>query len=121
MKPFLPTLVATACTVAFGCLLLPLHAQVAIKNQGYLPFSEEPINYRSDNLNDPVAKLQKKMDRGEVKLSYESPHGYLKSVLEKLGIPVQSQTLDDRSVESYPIRTFSCQNGLCHSSRSENP
>jgi pimeloyl-ACP methyl ester carboxylesterase len=29
--------------------------------------------------------------------------------------------LDDRSVESYPIRTFPCQNGLCHSSRSDNP
>jgi predicted dinucleotide-binding enzyme len=29
--------------------------------------------------------------------------------------------LDDRSVEGYPIRTFSWQNGLCHLSRSDNP
>jgi len=30
-----------------------------------------------------------------------------------------SLLLDDRSVESYPIGTFSWQNGLCHSSRSD--
>ena len=29
--------------------------------------------------------------------------------------------LDDRSVESYPIRTFPWQNGLCHLSRNDNP
>ena len=58
-----------------------------------MPFSEEPINYRSETLTDPVALLQKKIDRGEVKLDYEPKHGYLKSVLEKLAIPVDSQTL----------------------------
>jgi hypothetical protein len=29
--------------------------------------------------------------------------------------------LVDRSVESYPIRTLSWQNGLCHLSRNDNP
>src|SRR5262252_2339394 len=36
---------------------LPVGAQIAVKNQGYVPFSEEPINYRSE-VHDPVAKLQ---------------------------------------------------------------
>ncbi len=63
------------------------HGQIAVKNQGYVPFSEEPINYRSENLTDPVALLQKRIDRGEVKLEYEPKHGYLKSVLERLQIP----------------------------------
>src|SRR6202044_1036003 len=60
---------------------------------GYVPFSEEPIDYRSENLTDPVALLQKRIDRGEVKLDFEPKHGYLKSVLEKLTIPIDSQTL----------------------------
>jgi hypothetical protein len=33
------------------------------------------------------------MDRGEAKLDYEPQHGYLKSVLENLSIPISSQTL----------------------------
>ena len=85
---------AVASVIVAGWLLLPaVHGQIAVKNQGYVPFSEEPINYRSENLTDPVAVLQKRIDLGEVKLDYEPKHGYLKSVLEKLAIPVSSQTL----------------------------
>jgi hypothetical protein len=84
---------ATASVLVAGWLSLPAHGQIAVKNQGYVPFSEEPINYRSENLTDPVALLQKQIDRGEVKLDYEPKHGYLTSVLEKLAIPIDSQTL----------------------------
>ncbi len=73
--------------------LLWSHAQIAVKNQGYVPFSEAPINYRSDNLTDPVAKLQQRLDNGKTKLVYEPGNGYLKSVLKELQIPVDSQTL----------------------------
>ena len=87
-------LVAVTSVLIAGWLCLPaLHGQIAVKNQGYVPFSEEPINYRSENLTDPVALLQKRIDHGEVKLDYEPKHGYLKSVLEKLAIPIDSQTL----------------------------
>jgi hypothetical protein len=75
-----------------GSLASSALAQIAVKNQGYVPFSEEPINYRSE-VHDPVANLQKRLDRGEVTLQYEPQHGYLKSVLEQLAIPVSSQTL----------------------------
>ena len=64
-----------------------------VKNQGFLPFADAPINYRSNNLNDPVAKLQRRLERGEIKLQYDSQHGYLKSVLDALHIPVSSQAL----------------------------
>src|ERR1700689_1999007 len=74
---------ATGCALIAGWLALPAHGQIAVKNQGYVPFSEQPINYRSENLRDPVALLQKKIDRGEVKLEYEPKHGYLRSVLAK--------------------------------------
>jgi hypothetical protein len=69
------------------------HAQIAVRNQGYVPFSEAPINYRSENLTDPIARLQQRLDTGKAKLDYEPEHGYLKSVLKELNIPVDSQTL----------------------------
>jgi hypothetical protein len=68
-------------------------AQIAVKNQGYVPFSDAPINYRTHPVTDPVAKLQELLDHGTVKLDYEPAHGYLRSVLEKLQIPISSQTL----------------------------
>src|SRR5258706_15856443 len=81
--------------IVFGLsiALLSADAQVAVRKQGYVPFSEAPINYLSDNLTDPVALLQQKLNHGEANLEFEAPHGYLKSVLKNLGIPVSSQTL----------------------------
>jgi hypothetical protein len=76
-----------------GWAAVPAHGQIAVRNQGYVPFSDDPINYRTHEVTDPVAKLQKQLDHGDVKLEYEPTHGYLKSVLEKLQIPINSQTL----------------------------
>ncbi len=67
--------------------------RIVEKNQGFLPFADAPINYRSSELSDPVAKLEKRLERGELKLHYDSRHGYLKSVLDALHISVSSQTL----------------------------
>jgi hypothetical protein len=72
-------------------VLLP--AQIAVKNQGYVPFSEEPILYRSSEVKDPVAQLQARLKAGQTSLRYEQGHGYLRSVLEQLHVPVSSQTL----------------------------
>ena len=74
-------------------LLPSAHAQIAVHNQGYVPFSDAPINYRSSELNDPVAKLQKRLDSGEIKLEFDDRLGYLRSVLAQLNIPPSSQTL----------------------------
>lgn len=52
------------------------------------------INYYSNvGLADAITKLQQDIDSGKVKLDYEPDHGYLISVLEKLNVPVDSQTL----------------------------
>jgi hypothetical protein len=67
--------------------------RIVEKNQGFLPFADAPINYRSSNLNDPVAKLEKRLEQGALKLHYDSRHGYLKSVLDALHISVSSQAL----------------------------
>jgi hypothetical protein len=68
-------------------------AQIAVRNQGYIPYSEPPINYRSQALSDPVALLEKDIEAGKTSLTYEPEHGYLKSVLALLKVPVESQTL----------------------------
>jgi hypothetical protein len=78
---------------ATAWMALPALGQIAVQNQGYVPFSDAPIHYRTHPVTDPVAKLQQALDRGEVKLDYEPGHGYLKSVLERLQIPISSQTL----------------------------
>ena len=66
---------------------------VVVKNQGFLPFADAPINYRSAELDDPIARLEGRLERGEVKLRYDPGHGYLRSVLDALHVPVSSQTL----------------------------
>jgi hypothetical protein len=79
--------------LSFVCFAFPVSGQIAVRNQGYLPFSEEPITYGSAPVSDPVARLQRRLDRGEVKLTYEPGRGYLKSALELLEIPISSQSL----------------------------
>jgi hypothetical protein len=56
-------------------------------------YDQDPINYSTGPVNDPIAVLQRRIERGEVKLSYDPRVGYLKSLLEELKIPVSSQVL----------------------------
>lgn len=49
--------------------------------------------YLTATMDDPIARLQKRLDRGEVKLRYEPQGGYLKSLLATLQVPVSSQLL----------------------------
>jgi hypothetical protein len=86
-------LLALIGLVVFGPLAAPVQAQIAVINQGYVPYSDAPINYRTRPLTDPVALLQKQLDAGTASLAYDPDHGYLKSVLDLLKVPVSSQTL----------------------------
>src|SRR5271170_1465218 len=67
--------------------------QIAVQNQGYVPFSEPPINYRSQPTNDPVSRLEKRLESGQASLEWEPKNGYLRSVLKELNISSSSQTL----------------------------
>jgi hypothetical protein len=90
---FLVLMPAAALAASAVWLLRPAHAQIAVRNQGYVPFSDAPINYRSNDLHDPVANLQKRLDAGQAMLAFDDRQGYLKSALQQLNIPVSSQTL----------------------------
>ena len=83
---------AVALSVTVLGWVAPAVGQV-VKNQGYLPFADAPINYRSENPERSGREASAAARQGEVKLDYEPGHGYLRSVLEALKIPVSSQTL----------------------------
>lgn len=51
------------------------------------------IGYSGIATENPVAKLQSRLDRGEAKLAYKEGRGYLDSVLALLGIDPSSQSL----------------------------
>jgi hypothetical protein len=78
-----------------GILALALTAGMATTAgaQSDSPYEQEPILYSTPEINDPVARLQKRLDAGEVSLKYDDAHGYLRSVLELLDVPVSSQML----------------------------
>lgn len=56
-------------------------------------FDREPISYSSLPVDDPVARLQQRIDAGELKLGFDQQHGYLRAVLKELGISQASQLL----------------------------
>jgi hypothetical protein len=58
-----------------------------------LPVEHEAIQYLSPPKNDPVARLQRRLNQGEAHLEFVSPSGYLLSVLKQLQVPLSSQTL----------------------------
>lgn len=58
-----------------------------------VPLDNEAIQYATRPVDDPVARLQKKIASGEVKLNFNDEHGYLDSVLRALNVPLESQVL----------------------------
>jgi hypothetical protein len=58
-----------------------------------MPFDENAIGYSKGEPTGAVARLQQRINQGEVEFKYDSQHGYLNSLLEALNIPRSSQML----------------------------
>jgi hypothetical protein len=58
-----------------------------------VPLDDESIRYSTRQADDPVERLNQKIARGEVKLVFDETHGYLRSVLQALNVPLESQLL----------------------------
>ena len=58
-----------------------------------LPYGRIPIDYHSPESDDAVSRLQQKLDKAERSFIYRDEGGYLKSLLDTLRIPVESQLL----------------------------
>lgn len=73
-----------------GCLA----AAVSIRSaDAQLSFESEPINYETAPVSNRVAALQQALDEGAVTLERDDEQGYLRSVLQQLQVPVNSQML----------------------------
>jgi hypothetical protein len=78
--------VALATTVAPAC-----RGQIYADN---LPAGHPAIRYAAGPLDDPVTRLINQIDSGKITLEFRAGGlGYLPSLLEKLGVPVDSQAL----------------------------
>lgn len=79
-------------TWVVACLFAAGVANVA-HAQSEASYEQEPISYSSPAADDPVARLQQRLDCGEAKLQFDSNQGFLRSVLDLLEVPVSSQML----------------------------
>lgn len=75
-------------------VLAPIGLAVAGLSGSYIvPLDNEAIQYTKGAVDDAVLRLQTRLDKGEVKLKHEDEHGYLRSVLKELSVPLSSQVL----------------------------
>lgn len=58
-----------------------------------LEFERVPISYSASEPTDRVSQLLNELETGSVTLSRDDRHGYLRSLLQALDVPVSSQTL----------------------------
>jgi hypothetical protein len=79
----------------FLSVLFLLTGGLAIRSETWLDdWQESVIHYESnEDLKDPVAVLQRRIENRKVTLKFEKSRGYLKSLLEALRIPWSSQGL----------------------------
>jgi len=76
-------------------LLIPaaLIFAAGIEETTYVPYDHAAIQYVEKTPNDAVARLQKQIDSGAVKLEYTPGFGYLPSILKNLGVNIDTQML----------------------------
>src|SRR5262249_38746644 len=76
-------------------VLVSMWASVHAQRAGaFMGSPDDPaINYSKASLDNVVADLNKKLQDGTIKFTFDSSSGYLKSALEALQLPVDSQLL----------------------------
>jgi hypothetical protein len=72
----------------------------------FLPGLDHPaIQYHSRPAHDPIAELDRSIQQGTAQLKFDGEQGYLRSLLETLHVPIESQIVpfSKTSVQSYRI------------------
>ena len=83
-----------ARTAAVACVLAALGAVTAGAQRGgafRVSRDTPPIEYSTAPVNNAVSELNRRIEEGTVQLKFEGRSGYLRSVLDALDIPVESQ------------------------------
>jgi hypothetical protein len=81
----------TFTSALFIVVLIPVLSFATFQSPS--DFEHGVIQYATTKPSDPVARLQDRLDAGEVKLDFDPAWGYLPAVLDQLHIPRSSQTL----------------------------
>ena len=84
---------ATYTALAAGITLLAGSLVFSLPQQFTASIDDPAIGYSSRPVNDPVARLNRRIEEKQVELSFGGPSGYLRAVLAALDIPVASQVL----------------------------
>jgi hypothetical protein len=74
----------TAALIALDCALTAL-------DEVFISPDDPAIEYSTRPAHDPVAELNRKIQQGQTRLKFDPANGYLRPVLEALGIPAESQ------------------------------
>ncbi len=83
-----------ACTILVFLIPITGLTQRGPVSRPFAALQHAAIQYYTTPPTDPVARLQARVERGEVQLAYDAEkNGYLASLLEELGIDVSSQLL----------------------------
>lgn len=83
-------------SVLWSLVVLPLASWIVLAQRGgaFTGSRDDPaIRYSTAALNDPVARLARDVGEGRVTLAFDPDHGYLRSVLDALAIPTESQVV----------------------------
>src|SRR5215203_3715033 len=79
-------LVAAAALLTAAAIAAP-----QLGDSSFEQLDHPAIRYSTRPGEDPVAALNRRIEIGDVHLSYDTVHGYLPSLLEALDIPIESQ------------------------------
>jgi hypothetical protein len=76
-----------------GVLTATYAVAAHIEEVTYLPNDHPAIQYVQQPPDDPVARLGKRIETGDVKLDYSAEFGYLPALLKQFGLNIDSQLL----------------------------
>ena len=83
-------------SLVFAVAMIAFAAAVAVaqRRDAFVLSRDHPaIRYTTGELDNPITRLNERLAKGDVRLTYDEGHGYLTSLLEALSIPVSSQML----------------------------
>lgn len=87
--PLRLTVLVMAFTGQTACAAEPVPVEITSP----LPYGPAPINYFAESTDDAVARIQTKLEAGELSFTSRQSSGHLLDLLHALEVPVESQTL----------------------------
>src|SRR5262245_26531812 len=76
---------------AFALLALAATASAQLGDASFDQIDHPAIQYTTRASRDPIIELTRKIQSGELRLSFDDRHGYLPALLKALEIPIESQ------------------------------